>query len=171
MKNPSESIAASLMTLRMLWGSFLVSLCVFGVVLFVATPGSDADPMMLYALSGVALMEVPMVFGIRFMQMGPSMGLLTPNDLRENGVSEDVEEALLTARVKYQTGSLLGFAVSESVALMGFVCSFLSAQPLWYAVWASVAVVLLIIQFPRTEGILAIMDAPDRKRTRQLLGQ
>lgn len=171
MKNASESIAASLTTLRMLWGSFLVSLCIFGVVLSVVPLDGDAQPTLLYALSGAALFEVPMVFGLRFLLMGPSMGLLTPNDLRENRIADDASEALLTARQKYQTGSLIGFAMSESIAIMGFVCTFLSAQPVWYAGWASVAVVLYLIQFPRAEGILALMDGPERKRVRQQLGQ
>ena len=34
-----------------------------------------------------------------------------------------------------------------------------------------VAVLLLLVQFPRTEGILSLMDGPERKRVRELLGQ
>ncbi len=147
-----------------------MSLVVYGVVLMTSELPGEEGPLPL-ALSGVAAMEVPMLFFMRFQLLGPTLGLFAPNDMRVDTVAPEtaVSAAVRKAAAKFNTGCIVGFAIAESIAIFGFVGSFISGEPIWYMGWSTVAAGLLVLQFPRTEGVLGLLEASVRVRVRELL--
>ncbi len=167
-----DLIAAQLGKLRILFGAFAASVLVFAVVVNVAKgPVDGSDPVLPLVLGVAALGEVVMLFVMRHMMMG-TVALRMPEDRR---VGQTVDGEALGAAVRkasgrYFTGSIVGFAISESVALLGFVAAFVGGEPIAYLPYAGAALLLLAVQFPTTGGLLSILTPEERAGARRALG-
>lgn len=158
--------AAMVNQLRMVWLGLCSSIIVFGVVLVVLerepSPDSELLPLV---FAGVAVGVAVAVFVVRRVFFGPSLGLLPVRDPPSSDrLSLDEAKRALSAHLQRgQVGSIIGFALSEAVALFGFVSSFLTGEIAWFLGHAVFALLLMLVQFPRIGGILGGFD-PEARR-------
>ena len=155
--------------LRLMWAAFLGTLPIYGVAVVLAAPAGGGDPMLPFLLAAVALVEVTMLGVLRFIQLGPGLGLFAREDLRAEATGDDAAWAALSvAETRFQTGTIVAFALTEAIAILGFVSSFLSGQVAWYVGHAALAGLLLLAQLPTRSGLLGVVPPGPRKRLRDL---
>lgn len=172
MHDLSELLDQRLRMLRILWLAFLATPGVLGGVLLTAMPGTaEGDPLVALALGSVGIALVPGVFVLRFLMMGPSLGLIVPRDLRAgDGVDDDeLTGAVRSAAARYQTGSVVGFAMAEAVVIMGFVATWTSGDLRWFLGGAVAYGLLHLVQLPRRAGVLALLEPAEVKAARRAL--
>lgn len=156
-----SSETPSLMQLRIICFAMLVSVFVYvGVVFFLFAspdPGQVPNTSLLIPMAGMAGLSVVALPVLRKMLLGT---IALPFLAGEAGAAPqwtpEVEKAALA---KYVTGSIVGFAVAESVAIYGLVASFLAQDPLLVVPFAVTSVLLIGVQFPSEEGMRAVAAA------------
>lgn len=140
-------------TVRILWGALLQSVLIYGAVGFIVVgEGSGLDPTMETVLMGAAVALAPAVFVLRFVLMG-TVGLTVPPlpSAPLRATPEELATARERATQRYQTGTLVGCAVAEAIAIFGLVLSFLGGDPMTFLPFGVASAVLIAIQFPRPE--------------------
>jgi len=162
-------LESTLKILRLVWMAFVGSIATFLVVLIVVDAASDVEPLIPLMLAFVAFTEVPILFVMRKQMLG-TLALREPEDLRAEGrVDGDaLEGALKGAAMRYQTGSIVSFALVESIVIMGFVASFMTGSWVWFGGHAGVALVLYFVLRPTRGGALSILTPQEREGVRQL---
>jgi len=165
-----DAIDQTLRTLRILWLAFLASLLTFVVVLVFVDGGSEVEPMLPLMLVVVGLTEVPVLFFMRWQALG-TLALREPEDLRAEGRVEGdaLDASVRRAAVRYQTATIVSFALVESVVLMGFVASFMSGSVAWYGAMATLGLILFLVLRPTRGGILSVLTPQEREGVRQRL--
>jgi len=154
-----------LMTARILWGALFASTVMFLVVLQVAkNPHPEPIPLMAPMLGLVALGIAVVSFLLPSYQLKTVLtrsnvvvteeadptasGIIPYRDAPKRRVFAKPEQALATAFMAYQTPLILGCALSESIALFGFVLGYLGHPPLVYLPFFVLAWGLLAVRFP-----------------------
>ena len=163
---PERLATALLGKLRLIWLAMCGSVIIFGVVLSIVEPRSGGDVELVpFVLLAAAIGVTVAVFVVRRIFFGPSLGLFLvrePHD-PEPLSSDDAQRALIQQLARFQTGFLVALALSESVALFGFISSFLSNDLGWYLVHATFALLLMVVQFPRRPGLLGGLSPAVRR--------
>lgn len=123
-----------------IWGALLASLPAYGGVLPILETQQSMDPetfqMMLIGLAVAAVSEIPVIFVLRKMLF---FGKL------ENGDFEDRE----AVGQQYYVTSIVTWALCESIAIYGFVLSFMSGKLIYYPAFAAVGAALMILFRPK----------------------
>ncbi len=151
----------NLMQLRIICFAMLTSAFVYvGVVFFLlAAPDPEQVPntTLLIPMAGMAGLSVVVLPMLRKMLLGT---LALPFLSGEAGATPQwtpaVEQAALA---RYMTGSIVGYAVAESVAIFGLVASFLAQDPLLVVPFAATSALLIGVQFPSEAGLRAVAAA------------
>lgn len=162
--NDVKDIQARLLTLRVVWGAICASVGVLGATLFVVTVppvGETLLPLLLAAQIPVVALGIGVV---RVQQLGPRLGLWPADVLRaEAAPREEALRAAAAALPRYFSGTVVGLALAESVAVLGFVSSYLTGDLAWFSLHAACAGALLAVQVPRFGGLLALLEPGQAK--------
>jgi len=149
---------------RSMWGMFAMSFFMFvGVIFFL---GQQAEPrpesMSVYgpAFCLLALCTASLMPFIRKKLMGAqTLPLLMEKSSGPWDQDLDPEKAasiLSSARARYTTGMIVGFALCESTVLFGFCLAFLTMMPIVILPFAAAGLAGLVWQFPTEAGIQAV---------------
>jgi hypothetical protein len=160
---------ANILTLRILWASILASTFLLLVVLAVLKAGHgspSADPMLLPGLAVAAvtaavastlLPRVTLTQGLKRLALAvtprPAGDRLFQDGPRRPNLFVDAADAQRRAFAVFQSASILGFALAETVALFGFAAVMLGFPIPWGAPFFVLSWCLLATKFP-TEGPL-----------------
>ncbi|GMV17496.1 MAG: hypothetical protein HS104_00135 [Polyangiaceae bacterium] len=154
-----------LLTPRILWGALLASTVLFLVVLFVQPhPPSIATPILAPALGAVAIGLAIFSFVLPMQQQRTVLqqakveiteapdpnasGVIPYRDAPKRRVFADPKAAENTAFVNYQTSLILGCALSEAIAIFGFMLGFLGHPPVVFLPFFVASWVLIGVRFP-----------------------
>jgi len=167
----NQSVPPNLMTMRIIFLSMLVTPVIFGLVLFItpleAQPGQEqlAGLMPVLALGSVFMMPV-----LRKVLMGDIA--LTSPDIPPGRMEVDPSETaavIKTALARYQTGSIVGFAVAESVGIYGFVAAFMTGNAGYALPFLAGSMALIAVQFPRAAGVISLIPLDMRAHAEKSL--
>ncbi len=144
---------ASPLIVWIVWGAMLMTLVIYLVVLYVVV-GMDSTPQpaarsidtLRLAFGAIGLTTVGAVFWLR------RITFFTPF---RNGTI-DTADAL---SAKYFSTCILSWAMSEAVAIDGFVLTMLSHQLMYYAIFAAPSVILYLLFRPRLTHYLDEFEA------------
>jgi F0F1-type ATP synthase membrane subunit c/vacuolar-type H+-ATPase subunit K len=144
MMNQSEAdagFAARLRTLRILWGAYLITVCLFVLVNYLARPSADVlakggrdNPPLLYGLAVAGLSMVIMSFVVK------------------GGFYRKAAEQRQSAHL--QTGFILAMVLCETAVLFGLVGLFITWNRFAYLLFV-LGALGMILHFPRREQLLA----------------
>ncbi|TVQ89226.1 MAG: hypothetical protein EA397_15745 [Deltaproteobacteria bacterium] len=157
-------IARLLKPQRVVWLAMTSSVLVLGVVLHVVLSGQGPDavprdlPLIILILPFLMTPVLLVAIGVvRRTYIGPGLGLWTVREdlLPPLQGSDDPLKAARSAIARANTGFLLSIALTEAIALFGFISSFISRDPSRFYPAAAIALVLMAVQFPRPIGLLA----------------
>lgn len=142
----SAPAPSALMTMRILWGSFLTTppLLVFVLHSMIAEGGSapfEAAPLPLLAL-GFAV-AAPLA---RFKLLGGTLAITPAGD-------DDLTGVPRPTLARYQTALILGMALSEGVSIVGLLHGFTagSVQPM--LPYVALSLLLMLPQIPTAAGV------------------
>lgn len=171
-------LAAALRTQRVLWGALLMATLMYGFLIFSGIfrpPPQPPDQAMLFALAGVACVVAVMSFvlpGMIYKQAVSAVKLDVIDEPAPAGfaaafqragsgakVFADPEAALRRAAALSQTRLILSVALSEAVALFGFMLAVLGFDKLVAIPFLAVGAVLVVIRFPTEEQIVKPFEA------------
>ncbi len=167
----------ALLTMRVLWLAIAMSIAMFLVVLALIAPprSSQVNPVMAMALAGVAVLlavmsrvlprtlhwaavssvELPVIteadpdaFGSFYREAAPTRNVIP-----------DREAAHQAAVRCFQPAYIIGLALSEAIAMLGFVLGFLGFAPWIWLPFFAVAFVLVAIRFPTERKIVMLLEA------------
>ncbi len=166
---PLPSRAAALRTPRIVWAAILGSTVMyFGVLVLLSGQwqgeAPPVDPVLPLVLGGMSVVVAALVPVMRRAVMG-TVALVAPPpggmhaEVAEDALEDEISEALR----RYQTGTIVGMALSEAVVLFGFVLAFLTQDPLAYVPGWLVGLVLMGIQVPRSGGLDALLPPAVRQ--------
>lgn len=132
------------------WGALVLSIPVYGAVLVLAPMEGGAEPELLrlfrLALPLAAAAEIVAIVVVRkVMFFGPL----------EEGEFEDLDEL----HQGYFTTSIVTWALAESIAIYGFVLSFLGAPLAYFWGFAVVAILLDLYYRPDFDGIESTFES------------
>lgn len=154
--------APPLVTLRIVWAAILVSVALLFVSLrFVSLPSEPADPSLFPILLAVGLVQsVGSIVLPGFLHRQGTRA--QPLETREVArtvtpdspsptlrVFVDPDKARLEAQKRFQVVTILSLALSESVALFGYVLGFQGHPEGRVVPFFLVSLVLILIRFPR----------------------
>ena len=163
-------------TLRILWAAMMGSVTIFAVLCFVLPEPAGAHPqsVMLVVLgvaavgSGVASFLLPanqLKVGLANLQQEVEERPATGDDASMFGgqpatqkVFKHPKKAFKKALMRYQTGFILSVALSEAVALFGFVLSRVGFSPVEFLPFFVAGLVLVAIRMPNEERIIAMFE-------------
>ncbi len=140
-----EKQEVSATTLWITWGALFMSLIIYMVVLFIITGNPEnapePDPELIstlrIAFGGVAVAEIIGLFVARKAMFFDKLS------------GDNAFASLEKMRGTYMTTCILSWALAESVAIYGFVLSFLSYELIYYEVFFVPAAVLYIAFRPQ----------------------
>jgi hypothetical protein len=160
-----------LQTPRILWGALFASTVIFFVIMLVVHPETSGppEPIMAPALGFVALTTAVMSFIIprmNYRQATANVKLDTVEESVDTGsdvlpyrggakrrVFTDAKAARKKALMIFQTPFILSLALSESIALYGFVLGFLGFHFLIALPFFIVSWVLIALRFPTEQKV------------------
>ena len=155
---------SSLLPLRIIWVAFVTAVAVvYPTVLVVAAqPGEELDPIVIGVFTMITLGDIGFIGFFRSQAFGPKLGIVAPDVLREpeQVTGEALEQAVLSVFPKYQTTTIVGLAISMSIAIFGLVLGFMAGNLVYYVPFAVIALVLIGIQFPHAGGIGCLLTSP-----------
>jgi hypothetical protein len=160
-------IEQRLMTARILWGALLMAVGLYAVVLVMApqTPPSPPNPILPPIFGFIGLSTAVMSFIIPSIAVKQGMQRLKlplteaadPNAPEAFGkmrkAFRDPDKALSSAFGVWQTGLILSCALSESVALFGFVLGFLGHGWAIAAPFFAAGAILIAVRFPTAAAV------------------
>ena len=163
-----------MMSLRLLGLMFSTTPIVFvGVSFAVAplqpTPEAGSLDMMLPVFSVVGLMTLLAIPIVRRVMRGSAT--LGPSSITHGldplDADETSKELGLALGIVFKC-TIIGFAMSESVVIYGFMVAFLFADPLYSLPFAAVGWLAMMLQWPRASMVERLMS--DRARTTLMAG-
>lgn len=163
------------MTVRILWGALLASTVMFLVVLlFVPNEHPNPMPILPPAFGVMALGMAVLSFALPSQQQKSALtrasvavteeadpnasGIIPYRDAPKRRVFADPKAAETTAFVAYQTPFILGCALSESIALFGFVIGFLGHPAPFFMPFFALSWLLLAVRFPTLARVRAPLE-------------
>jgi hypothetical protein len=158
--DPDSKIAEMLRVPRVLWTALMASLGIYVLMLYMVRWREGApplphppDPVLLPVLSLVATTVAVMSFVMpRFLMKTAARGAKRPRP------GEPIDPDLLRSLLpRLQTPFILGCALSEAVALFGFVLGFLGFPPLYVAPFFVAGAVLMAVRFPTPESFMSVL--------------
>lgn len=175
-----QSNTSWLQTLRIVCGAIaFTNLIYFGILFAVTRPNQLENPMMLPVMGFVAMsVAVMSVVFPDFMWKGALKSAQIPAHEQEDPdspsgfrktirVASNPEQLIARLRAGYQTKTILGCALGESVALFGFVLGFLGLPIVMTLPFFLVSMGLILNHFPSeakmlktAEGILDMRIMP-----------
>ena len=135
MSQPPAADATPIKSLRILVGTLASSLVIFGIVLYNTHKNGDYPPVWVaWALGGLAVASHLLSRRVGF-------------NLKPVPAGTAPDEAMALALVAFQTSTVLRFALSEAVALVALVLSFVVLPATWmtYVIGGALALVLLVV--------------------------
>jgi hypothetical protein len=163
----------SLLTPRILWLALLMSQGIYLGILqmpgIVQPPTQPPDPTMLIALAGAALTTAVMSFLLpRILRRGAARGsnietVETPGTAQSASYRaplatargfQDRDAALREGLKQGMSPFIVGLALTESIALFGFVLGFLGHPLFSYLPFFAVAWLLMLVRFPTENTFL-----------------
>jgi hypothetical protein len=167
----AERGESKLRSCRMIFAGMFLPLVGLGVALAMVEPPDDGDASLAGMLMSIALLDVGLVFFLRFLTLGPSMGLFAGLSRQDMTIEPQGVDAFIQGVIeRYLKISVVGGAVAVSVGLFGWVAAFLSGNMAFYLVMSVLAAFLLALQFPRWSGILAMLPPSVREQAEQVVG-
>lgn len=142
----------------MVWLAMLMSTGMYVAILFtVELPEAGApDELLLAGLASASLGVLLAIPVVRKAMMG-SVALIPPKALRRPELDPETRSARLQ---RYFTGTIVGLALAESVAVFGFVGAFTQGDPLIVFPFVAAAVAMLAVQMPREACLCLVEPAP-----------
>lgn len=153
----------NLQTLRIINVAIMLTPLVLFAVLQVMPLAPSGDQQVVMILKLLALAQIPMILVLRKVVMGGVA--LGGADVPPGASQADeavLDDAIRQARSKYFTGTIVGSAVAESIALFGFVAGFISGDAGAALPFLAGGMVLIAVQHPREQSMLSLVDAPLR---------
>ncbi len=162
-----------LQTMRILWASLASSTAFFLLVLRTHAPEeSEAPPHMAEMLGALALGTAVLAVFFPAQQLSRARRAMPAPTREELGeavgsfresapsrrVFENPEQALVDALKRAQTTFIIGMALCESIALLGFVLGFMGEPPAKYLPFFAVALLLMATKFPRTSAVARALE-------------
>jgi hypothetical protein len=162
----------ALRQMRILWGALLTSVVVLLGVLLQARPHphTPPEPVFIPMFGAVALMAAIMSFLLprfAYRKAVRQLNLATTNEAAPDAFSAMYREAVPTrklfadpgtaqrsAATLFQARLILEIALSESVALMGFMLGWLGFELLLVAPFSATGLILILLRFPTAGRIL-----------------
>ena len=157
------SVSKHLLPLRIIAAALMVSVMIYGAVVMnlqQAWTEPPPDPGILpTALTGLSIAMIPVVLVMRKTLLG-SLALVAPPLARsaEPLPEETIQAALKKAMMRYRTGTIVAFALTESIAVYGLVAAFVTQDAMAFLPNAAVALLMMAIQFPRSAGLLSLLE-------------
>lgn len=146
---------------RILVGTLASALVMFGIVLFTVLPSGDYPPIWVpWALGGLALLSHLLSRTVGF-------------NLRPVPAGTLPTEAMATALAAFQASLILRFALSEAVAILALVLSFVVPPQTWmtYLTGGVLALILLAVNvWPSTAVVSKVQRRLDREGGQSFLG-
>lgn len=160
---------------RILWAALLVATAIFLVVVQVApAPAPEPIPMLPAVLAVVALADAVASFLIPAMALRKALGaarvevveqaVADPNsvipyrDAPKRRVFADANAATRAAVMAFQTPFILSLALSESIALFGFILGYLGHSKPVYLPFFVLSWILFLLRFPTRERVLGPLE-------------
>jgi hypothetical protein len=164
----------SITSLKIIHLSMLASVGVYGVVAFVAPlQGSSDNTQVAQILGLLAFGQIAMIPVLRKLVMGTFA--LTPADMSAPiSSAQEVDSAELLWRQalgRYTTGSIVGFAVAESIGIFGLVITFLTGNPEACLPFLVGSAALIGVQMPRESIALNLVSPQHRLAVQRYLDQ
>jgi F0F1-type ATP synthase membrane subunit c/vacuolar-type H+-ATPase subunit K len=152
------SYAQRIFTFRMIYLALVATLGIYGVIAWMQTqrgePVRPVEPMFLYALGGVALLQMVMIPFLRRMLMPP---LKAPTALSDDPSIDG--EAAEGAIAKLFAANIISWALCESIAIFGLVLVFLSLDFHYYPPFAAAALLNFLFYRPSLDDLQAAVRA------------
>lgn len=152
---------------RIVTGALMMSVLIYTMVLGSLSaqwtePASDQGPITM-VLMALSIGMIPIVAVMRKTVMG-SVAIVAPPAARstEEVSPADLDTAIGKAVQRYFSGTIVGLALSESIAIFGLMSAFLSQDIMVFVPNALVALALMAIQFPRPAGLLNLLEESER---------
>lgn len=159
-----------LRTPRILWGALLFSTVLYLVVLFmVHPPHQELQPLYppLFGLLSLGIAVVSFVLPAQgykqtVLRQKPEIAeeadqqgsdIIPYRDAPKRRVFASPTDARRMARIAYQTPFILGMALSEAIALFGFVLGFLGHPLPYFIPFFVFAWVLMLVRFPTEKAV------------------
>ena len=169
--------ARLLLVPRIIWAALGFSTVVYFVVLLLLSeqwepgaglPSDSPLPLALSAVSVATAVAIPL---LRRAILG-SVGISAPppDGTAARVTKGALDDAMRRALGRYQTTTIIGCALAESIAIHGLVLAFLSQEPLAYVPGWIVCLVLMGLQFPREAGLLHALSPEERATRRDFVG-
>lgn len=158
MQNSTQSEAVkALMVPRILWGAMSFSILMYGFVLTILNTKSEVPEETFIETLGqtpnreIAIMAIGLLVLSRILP-----GFLWPKARAQFGVPKTWVQAIQIFYVPY----IVGLALVEGTALLGFVISFLSHQSKIYYLFGGIAFLNMIIRFPTERHVAEASGMP-----------
>lgn len=167
----------ALTTMRIMWASLMFSVCILLVVVFIVPPEPGALPPLalpLFALVALSTAVLSFVIPKRSyaaaaksveIPVAPSQdsGGMPAGMFQGAGPARKLpahpDEARRRATVLFQTQFILSLALSEAVALFGFMLGHLGFSLVQFVPFFAVSLALMALRFPTEERIVAMFEA------------
>ena len=167
----------ALTTMRIMWASLMFSVCIMLVVVFIVPHEPVSAPAFYVPLfAAVALWCALLSFVLpkrMYVQGAKNQEIpLSPSQSfggMPGGMFQDAgparklpahpDEARRHATVLFQTQFILSLALSEAVALFGFMLGHLGFSPVQFVPFFVVSLALMALRFPTEERIVAMFEA------------
>lgn len=154
---PEQSLEQRFFAIRIIYLALVLTLGVYGFVAYQnvtrASPHA-LDPTLLYALIGVAVMEMVGLPFLRRMLLPP---MAPPRSLDDKVAIEGA--VANTAFAKYFTTNMITWAICESIAMYGLVLVFMSGDVRYYGPFACVALLNFLVYRPSLDDLQAVVRA------------
>jgi hypothetical protein len=154
-------VAAPIKSIRVLVGTLAGGLVMFGIVLYSVLPGGDYPPLWVpWALGGLAVLSHLLSRTFGFSLEPVPAGTLPA-------------EAMATAMAAFQASLILRFALSEAVAIIALVLSFVLTPQTWmtYVIGGVLALILFAVNvWPSPAVISKVQQQLDREGGQSFLG-
>src|SRR5687767_5763591 len=166
-------------TLRVLWAALMASVGLFAVVILLLPPsGATPDPLHLPLFGGVAasiaiasLLVPRQILSAAVKSAALEIEEVADPDapsgfagVKRVAVFKDPAQARRRAFMIYQQYTILGCALSESVALFGVVLSRLGHPPTTGLPFVLFSLLLMALRFPSEEKALALFQSAAKAR-------
>ncbi len=161
-----------LLQARLVVGALAVSVVVYGVVLLVVpSTGQGVEAVIVRGVTAAAAASALAVFALRKALMGSTALRAPPLGSVANRLGMDeLEKELVAATARYHSGTVVGCAIAESVAIFGFALAFLSGEPARYLPFGAVSLALILLQWPRAAGRDCLLT-PEARATLESRGR
>lgn len=160
MSEPSEETAARVAWLKRVWTGFVGFPLVAALVVGLIGPEPWPPGPLPMALASLAGPIVALLFVLRFSMLGPGLGLAWLEGSGDLDWKWTDAESRDEALERYTRGSLVAWALTEVVALLGVAGFWIHGNAAAVGGPLLGALVLFALQLPRWQGVRAVRRGP-----------